>query len=81
MRRSVVASVSLPSEVWKRTREIAKAENKSRSEIVGEALEKYYVAKQWESLQETGSRQAKRLAIRTEEDVDRLVHEYRRNHK
>lgn len=81
MKRSVVASFSLPAETLKQTLELAKAENKSRSEVVSEALAKYYVMKQWEDLQEFGSRQAKRLGIRSEEDVDRLVHEFRRDKK
>lgn len=81
MRHSIVASFSLPSEVWKHTQEIAKAEKRTRSEVVREALEKYYVMKQWENLQEVGARQAKRLGIRNEDDVDRLVHEYRGKRK
>lgn len=79
MRRSIVASISVPSEVWKHTQEIAKAEKRTRSEVVREALEKYYVLKQWEGLQEFGARQAKRLGVRNEDDIDHLVHEYRKN--
>ena len=54
---------------------------KSRSEVVSAALGKYYVMKQWEELREYGSKQAKRLNIRTEDDVDLLVHEHRRKSK
>jgi len=81
MKRSAVASFSLPLETLKHTQEIARAEKKSRSEVVGEALEKYYVMKQWEELREFGAKQAKRLGIRSEDDVDRLVHEHRRKKK
>ncbi len=81
MKRSAVASFSLPLEILKHTEEIARAEKKSRSEVVGEALERYYIAKQWEALQEVGARQAKRLGIRSEDDVDRMVHEFRRTGK
>ena len=54
------------------------AENKSRSEVVSDALEKYYVMKRWEGLQKFCSRKAKRIGIHSEKDVDRLIHEFRR---
>lgn len=81
MKRSAVASFSLPLEILKQTEEMAKAEKKSRSEVVSEALKKYYVMKQLEDLREFGAKQAKRLGIRNEDDVDRLIHEYRRKKK
>jgi metal-responsive CopG/Arc/MetJ family transcriptional regulator len=81
MKRSAVASFSIPLETLKHTQEIAQVEKKSRSEVVSEALEKYYVMKQWEVLQKIGARQAKRLGVRSEDDVDRLIHEFRRNRK
>ncbi len=78
MKRSVVASFSLSSETLKQAGELAKAENKSRSEVVNEAVGKYYAMKQWESLREFGAKQAQSLGIRNESDVDRVVHDYRR---
>jgi hypothetical protein len=81
MKRSVIASFSLASETLKQAGELAKAENKSRSEVVNEAVGKYYVMKQWEVLQEFGAKQAQRLGVRSEGDVDRMVHEYRRKKK
>lgn len=81
MKRSVVTSFSLPPETIQYTQELAKAENKSRSEVVREAVAKYYAMKQWEELREFGARQANRLGVRNEDDVDRVVHEYRRKKK
>jgi CopG family transcriptional regulator / antitoxin EndoAI len=78
MKRSVIASFSLSSETLKQAGELAKAENKSRSEVVNEAVGKYYAMKQWETLQEYGAKQAQRLGIKNESDVERLVHDYRR---
>ena len=81
MKRSAVASFSLPLEILRQTEELAKSEKKSKSEVVSEALKKYYVMKQWEVLREFGARQAKRLGVRNEDDVDRLIHEIRRKNK
>ena len=78
MKRSKVASFSLPAEVVRYTDEIAKAENKSRSKVVREALESHRVSKEWAELQVYGDQQARRLGIKDEKDVERLVHEYRR---
>ena len=81
MKRSIVASFSLSPETIKQAQEIAKTENISRSEVVSEALNKYYIMRQWEDLREFGARQAKRFGIRGEDDVDGLIHEYRRKKK
>lgn len=78
MKRFVVARFSLPAKTLEQTMELAKAENKSRSEVVSDALEKYYVMKRWEGLQKFCSRKAKRIGIHSEKDVDRLIHEFRR---
>jgi metal-responsive CopG/Arc/MetJ family transcriptional regulator len=78
MRRSTVASFSLPPDVIRYTDEIARSESKSRSEVVREALETYYTSKQWDDLQAYGAGRAKRLGIRDEKDVERIVHEHRR---
>ncbi len=81
MRKSKVASFSIPQETWKRAEELMKVEKRSRSEIVSEAIEKYYTMRQWDELQTVGARQAKKLGIKSEEDVDQLVHAYRKNKK
>ena len=81
MKRSVIASFSLSSETLQQAQELAKAEDKSRSEVVNEAVGKYYVMKQWEVLQEFGAKQAQRLGVRNEADVDRVVRDYRRKKK
>ncbi len=78
MKRSVVASFSLSPETLQQAQDIADVENKSRSEVVGEALKQYYLLRQWEDLRSFGTRQAKKLGIRNEDDVDRLIHEFRR---
>ena len=78
MRKSVIVNITLPLETWKHVQELVRIEKSNRNKVVCEAIEKYYTLMQWKILQEMGSRQAKKLGIRTEDDVDRLIHEYRK---
>ena len=78
MKRSKVASFSLSQETINYMDEIAKAENKNRSEVVREAIKAYRVSKVDLEIQSFGAKQAKKLGIKDEADVERLVHEYRK---
>ena len=81
MRRSIVSSLSLAPQTWKRLEELRKREGRGRSEVVREAVETYYTMKQWRELQGRGRKLAKKLGIKEEGDVARLVHEYRSSRK
>lgn len=81
MRRSKIASFSLPPVTWKRTDELARAAKRSRSEIVAEAIETYYTMQQWDELRRIGARRAVALGIRDEDDVERLIQDYRRRRR
>jgi len=50
------------------------------SELIREALRHYERRSWWDQVNEYGRARAERQGIR-EEDVDRLVHEVRSNHK
>jgi metal-responsive CopG/Arc/MetJ family transcriptional regulator len=58
-----------------------RSENRSRSAVVAEAIETYYTMRQWKELQAAGAGRARKLKIRDESDVERLVHEYRGRRK
>ena len=81
MRKVVVASFSLPPATWRRAGELMRAQNRSRSAVVAEAIETYYTMRQWDDLQATGAGRARKLGIRNEDDVERVVHEYRGRHR
>ena len=55
---------------------IAKEENMTKSELFKEALREYLRKKRWEKIREYGAKRAAELGIR-EEDVERLIDEYR----
>lgn len=60
----------------KEIEKIAKEENRTRSELIREALRRYIAEKQWRRLQRYGIKKAKKLGLK-EEDVELLVEEYR----
>jgi prevent-host-death family protein len=68
-----------PEEIQKAIKEaekIAKEENRTRSELMREALRRYIAEMELRRLQRYGMKKAKELGLK-EEDVQRLIDEYR----
>ena len=63
-------------EVLQEAENIAKEENRSRSELIREALRRYIAERELRRLQRYGMKKAKELGLK-EEDVQRLIDEYR----
>lgn len=81
MRRTVVASVSLLPELATDLSRVAKELGKARSEVFREALEAYLRLYRLRKLQGKLERSGAPRGARSEEDVERLVHEYRRRRR
>jgi metal-responsive CopG/Arc/MetJ family transcriptional regulator len=80
-RSSKVLAVSVPPEAADEFEELAGAEGRNKSELFREMLRVYRVYREtgtFESLQRYGAAQARRLGIRDERDVERLIAEARR---
>lgn len=81
-RSSKVLTVSLPQEMFKKAERIAKDENRTRSELFREALRQYIASRErWQEIRRWGSRSAEELGIESEEDVERLIDEFRSKNK
>lgn len=78
MRRTIVASVSLLPELAADLGRVAKELGKPRSEVFREALEAYLRLYRLRKLQGELARSGPVRGAQREEDVERLVHEYRR---
>jgi CopG family transcriptional regulator/antitoxin EndoAI len=78
MRTTQTWTVSLPPRLLKEAERTAKEEDRTKSELVREALRMYIEERKWQKLQRKTALQAKVLGVKTEEDVDRLVHEIRK---
>jgi len=74
MRTTKTWTISLPPGLVREAERSAKEENRTKSELVREALRMYLEERRWRKLQQKTALQAQALGIRTGEDVDRLVH-------
>lgn len=77
MRTTKTWTISLPPQLVREAERTAHQEHRTKSELVREALRLYIAERRWRTLQQKTALHAQALGIRTEEDVDRLVHEVR----
>lgn len=77
MRTTTPISITLPPEMLKRARKLAKVENRTMSELLREAYREYERKRRWDELNSYGAQKAASLGI-TEADVPRLVKEVRK---
>ena len=77
MRTAIGTTVSLRPDILSILKNIQKKEQKPRSVIIAEALRHYLWWKRFKTLQIELSMRAKRLGIRNEEDINRLIHNVR----
>jgi CopG family transcriptional regulator/antitoxin EndoAI len=71
-------TVSLPPNLVREAERTAKEENRTRSELVREALRVYIEERRWRKLQRDTAARAAVLGLRSEDDVERLVDAGRR---
>ncbi len=76
MRTAKVISLSVSPKLACEAERVAKQEGRTRSELVREALTAYLAESKWRELRKYGAAQVKKLGL-TEDDVERLVGEYR----
>ena len=76
-RESKILTFSIPPEMLKELEEVAKAESRTKSELLREALREYVRRRRWRDLQRYGKARAKKRGI-TEADVERIIEEFRR---
>ena len=80
MRTAKTVSITLPPDLLVKAQKLAMREHRTMSELFREALRRYMSADaQWESLLSRTRAKGKKLGIASEEDVERLSDEYRRN--
>ena len=75
-------NIALPIELVKKVDERAKKDYKNRSELIREALRVYLQdMAEWEEIFEYGKKMGKKMGIKSEEDVNRIVYEFRHGRK
>lgn len=80
-RSSQTFTVSLPRDLAEEVDQVARAENRTRSELVREAFRQYVQRRRrWASIFAYGEEAGERAGVRSEEDVARIVREWREQH-
>lgn len=75
-------NIALPINLVKRVDQRAKREYKNRSELIREALRIYLQdTQEWEEIFESGNKAMKKMGIKSAEEVDKIVYEYRHGRK
>ena len=76
--QSQTLNIALPKELVKKVDEVAKREYRNRSELIREALRVYLKdLGEWEKIFEYGQKMGKKLGIKSEDSVDRIIHGFR----
>lgn len=75
-------NIALPKELVKKVDQVAKNEYRNRSELIREALRIYLKdLQQWDEIFEYGRKMGKKMGIKSEEDVNKIVYEFRHGRK
>lgn len=75
-------NIALPVDLVVRMDMVAREEYRNRSELIREAIRTYLDrADRWERIFKAGREVAKKMGIKSEEDVNRIVLEYRHGKK
>lgn len=75
-------NIALPKDLVKRVDQAAKNEYRNRSELIREALRVYLADKKdWYDLLDYGKKVGKKMGIKSEEDVNKIVYEFRHGKK
>ena len=78
MRTTQTWTISLPPKLRQEAERTARDEDRTKSELVREALRMYIEERRWRKLQREASARAQALGLRSEDDVNRLVHSVRK---
>jgi CopG family transcriptional regulator / antitoxin EndoAI len=74
-------SITLPPEMLDNAERLAKKEQRTMSELVREALRRYERNSIWEEIGPYGQQSAARAGIKTDEDVVKTIHDFRRERR
>ena len=71
-------NIALPRDLVKKVDDRAEKEYRNRSELIREALRMYLTdLQEWEGIFEYGQKQGKKIGLKSENDVNKLVAQYR----
>lgn len=68
-----IINISVPPEMGRRIAKVAREENRTKSELLREAFRAYEWNKDWAKIRAVGRETARRMGIKTDEDVERIA--------
>jgi CopG family transcriptional regulator/antitoxin EndoAI len=77
-------TISLPPQIYKEIEEMAKLEQKTKSELFRDMIkvyEDFLYEKRWRRLRKVGREISKKFDITSEEDVEKIVHDFRQTQR
>lgn len=77
MRTTKLISFSIMPDFLKQVEKAAKEENRTKSELIREALRRYLEDREWENLTRYARRKSAETGIDTEAEIQRVVDELR----
>ncbi len=78
MRTTKIVSITLPPPLYEQAKAMATEENRTMSELMREALRRYGRDRLYTTLREKVTPVAEKQGVRTEDDVVRVIREFRR---
>jgi Arc/MetJ-type ribon-helix-helix transcriptional regulator len=77
--KTKTVSLSLPQEMYDQMDELAGQSGISKSELLREALERFLSSElRWQQIRKWGEETSRKLNIKDEDDVDKIIHELRK---
>ena len=77
LRLTKLISISIMPDFLREVEKVAKEENRTKSELIREALRRYIEDREWEKLTRYARKKSAETGINTEEDIQRVVDEFR----
>ena len=77
LRLTKLISISIMPDFLREVEKVAKEENRTKSELIREALRRYIEDREWEKLTRYARIKSTETGIKTEEDIQRVVDEFR----
>lgn len=79
-RTTKTITVSLPPKLYDKVQKIADREDKTKSELFRDMIrvyEEYLDEKRWRKIRAKGAQAAVQKKIKTDADIEKIIHEYR----
>jgi len=77
LRLTKLISISIMPDFLREVEKVAKEENRTKSELIREALRRYIEDREWEKLTHYARIKSAETGMKTEEDIQRVVDEFR----